>query len=117
MKRGFILFISIFLLLFAVEGVYAEVYTSISGKVIAEDTGEGIGNVNILIHKCPTGRKCRAISNDDGTYVVEDLPPGDYYIDFDPNESNYLHKKVPVKVTLHKGKHLTKVEKGTVLIV
>lgn len=56
--------------------VFAQETGSIKGIVVDDDTGEEIAGANILI----SGTKLGASSAEDGSFIINDIPSGDYTI-------------------------------------
>ena len=67
----------VFVLMFAVHNFYGQ-SASLSGKVTDATTGETLPGVNIIL----TGTTFGAIADFDGNYVVADIPPGEYNVQF-----------------------------------
>ena len=88
--------------------VTAEMYSSISGRVIAEDTGEGLKDISVLLMAREGGRFL-AETNEDGLYVIKDLKPGEYIIFFQHKNLPYVMEEPAEVVTLPKGKNLVNV--------
>jgi len=87
-------------------------YSSISGRVIAEDTGKGIADVPVIIHFGETQHGVETDKN--GFYIFEDLGPGTYFIGviFIPiGEGKNYYTSVPegIKVEVQPGKNVVNV--------
>ncbi len=89
----------------------AAVYSSISGKVIAEDTGAGLANVPVLAFLVGGGHGDYYYAPTDarGVYVLKDLNPGTYLIGFYKENDFYVKEEPHVEVVLPKGKHVVNV--------
>lgn len=108
MKKHLGLFIFFTLLILGTNS-YAEVYTAITGKVIAEGTGEGIEGVLVNARKGVDGLQKTAYTKKDGTYVIEDLASGEYLLSFTKQHSRFINELYALRVILPQGKNLTNV--------
>ena len=95
--------ILVILSLFIFSDLNADIYSSISGRVIAEDTGEGVADVRVNIYFEGTQRGVKTDKN--GFYIFEDLRPGSYSIIPRVSEGNYYVEK-RVEVEVPKGKNV-----------
>jgi hypothetical protein len=89
----------------------ATVYSSISGRVIAEDTGQGVPSVTVIGFLVGENNESHegllyASTDTKGTYVLYDLKPGTYLIGFHKKDGTYVNEKPHVEVVLPKGKHV-----------
>ncbi|NOY64545.1 MAG: carboxypeptidase regulatory-like domain-containing protein [Nitrospirae bacterium] len=109
MLKSWVLIITIVLSIVTVTNTNAEIYTSISGKVIAEDTGKGIPEVGIVAERTEGKETYYATTDSEGKYVLKDLKPGNYIISFYKRRSFYISEKKSLKVYLPRGKNLVNV--------
>jgi hypothetical protein len=94
-------------ILFVCSDATAAVYSSISGRVVAEDTKQGVSGVRVtvfLVGGAPEDRS-ETVTDDTGLYVLKDLKPGVYLMGFSKEDSFYLNETPHVEVVLPKGKH------------
>ncbi|MBN2572785.1 MAG: TonB-dependent receptor [Ignavibacteriales bacterium] len=75
-KRPFLSLLWIFILSFSVINLYAGNTGKIAGKVIDAETGEPLIGINIIIE----GTSMGAASAVDGTFIINNIPPGTYTI-------------------------------------
>jgi len=110
-KIACIFFYLLLMIFFPCPDATAAVYSSISGRVIAEDTGTGLANVTIvatLVGPSHEGH-CYASTDAKGVYVLADLEPGTYLIGFQNEDDYYVDEDPHVEVVLPKGKHVVNV--------
>ncbi|MBI4650535.1 hypothetical protein HY745_04470 [Candidatus Desantisbacteria bacterium] len=83
----------------ASRNIYAEVYGSISGKVINVDTGEPVKGIGVSIDVLDP-KLCKPLScgydsykktDDNGNYVFKKVPPGEYKISLNDFTTEYRH--------------------------
>ena len=80
----------------------ARLLASISGRVTAEDTGEGLSE--ILVRAMPGD--VRAVTNEKGMYILRGLVPGlDYKLSFYREGSLYVNEFWSVEVEIPRGKY------------
>ena len=111
LKVAGILILIAILIVFSSKNTNAVIYSSISGKVIAEDTGKGVAGVSVLALKPDEGKKGRydAITDEKGVYVLKDLKPGVYKVGFYKEDAPYLFGRPHIEVVLPRGKHVVNV--------
>lgn len=109
MLKSWALIITIVLFIVIATNTNAEIYTSISGKVIAEDTGKGIPGVGIVAERVEDREAYYATTDSEGKYILKDLKPGNYTLSFYEEHSIYISVKNALKVYLPKGKNLVNV--------
>jgi hypothetical protein len=88
------------------KSISGAVYSSISGKVIGEDTGKGVSDVSVVALSPGRDYEEYAITNDKGDYLFQDLPSGTYFIGFSKENSFYLDEVPHLEVVLPKGKNV-----------
>jgi len=68
----------ILILFFAIDGVMAQAKFSnkIYGKIVDSETGKPLFNVNVFLSNTTRG----AASGPDGSYAIENIPPGSYQL-------------------------------------
>jgi hypothetical protein len=96
----------------------AEIYTSISGKVIAEDTRQGIAGVSVVTQREEDGKYGKSYSattNEKGIYVLNDLKTGTYLLGFSKDGSPYISVNPYLKVILPVGKNVVNVNHTLIL--
>ncbi len=77
MTRRLLFAILLILLLFKTVAIANSDSASISGR-ITDETGQEIGNVEVVVTNVQTGVGVSTLTNTDGIYVVGDLQPGPY---------------------------------------
>jgi len=70
MLKSWALIITIVLFIVTATNTNAEIYTSISGKVIAEDTGKGIPGVGIVAERTEGNETYYATTDSEGKYII-----------------------------------------------
>lgn len=95
--------------------IQAELYMSVSGKIIDRETRQGIKNASIIIFQIENGRPVQSrgvLANKDGKYFLEILPPGEYQISvFPPKDGRYAFDATQTKiVNIVRGKNVTNVD-------
>jgi hypothetical protein len=93
-KRGLkFLIMSIFFVLLLNESNFAKIYGVIKGTVVAEDTGDYLPNVFVILHKIHSlGSAQVGLTKTDskGYYTFKNLEPGTYEINYESHyESGY----------------------------
>jgi Carboxypeptidase regulatory-like domain len=80
----------------------------ISGRVTSAATGSGLGGVEVDVDQSGgTGFFFHSTTTEpDGDYRVEDVPPGEYVVDFSPNESGYLSQGTTTNLLEGEEKHI-----------
>ena len=95
---------------------YAELLTSVSGKVIAADDGAGVSAVRVLLMSPQKGKITEAKSISGGFFVLRDVPKGQYDLLAIADDPYLVSLKTPVTVNVLEGKNLVgvvlKVERG-----
>lgn len=91
------------------QGANAEIYSSISGKVIAEDTGQGISGVTVLARPERRKEQYRTITDANGLYVIKGVRAGTYRVHFLKDKSPYLEEGVPTHIVVPLGKNVVNV--------
>jgi Carboxypeptidase regulatory-like domain len=106
-----ILFYILLVMFFPCPDASALVYSSISGRIIAEDTGTGLANVTVWAILVGGGHGDYHYGSTDtgGVYVLKDLNPGTYLIGFSKENDSYLNEKPHAEIVLQKGKHAVNV--------
>jgi hypothetical protein len=89
----------------------AALFSSISGRVIAEDTGEGVEGitVNAVFASGEVDRhlpRFHAETDVNGLYVFERLEPGLYYMSIGDGQARYISESFNVEYRLPAGKNL-----------
>lgn len=91
--------------------VEATIYGSISGRIIDKATGKGIPNMWVA-----SVRHFSVQTDKNGFYIINNVRPGSYELLVYNENSSYLEKREPLKITLPEGKNITnlniKVEKA-----
>jgi hypothetical protein len=85
----------------------AEIYSSISGTVIGEDTQQGLDGVTVVALKIDSQNYFQAKTDTKGKYVLTNLSPGKYNIGFE--KSDYISTKPYYEIVLPKGKNVVNV--------
>ncbi|MEE9613655.1 MAG: carboxypeptidase-like regulatory domain-containing protein [Thermodesulfobacteriota bacterium] len=109
-KRAVAFSVLIAFFLMAGSNVSAEIYSSISGRVIAEDTGQGMEGVSVVLLGLGSEvERHDTITKEDGLYVLENLKPGDYLLGFGKDDIPYIQEMPNIFVTVPMGKNLVNV--------
>jgi hypothetical protein len=110
-KMGWILSVLMLLIFFPCSDTNAAVYSSISGRVIAEDTGAGLPGATVAAFLVGGGHEGHHYASTDagGVYAVEDLEAGTYGIVFFKQNGFYVNEQPHLEVVLPQGKHLVNV--------
>lgn len=95
-----VLFLSLLFLLtiYSESRFYCGTTGKLSGKVIDAETGEALPGVNIIIDGTTMG----AATNLDGIYIINNIPPGDYTINFSAvgyQKQQYIKVKIAADFT------------------
>lgn len=90
---------------------YAEIYTTVSGRVTAEDTGKGIAGVTVTIFGGRGDKRAGAMVETDkeGRYLIKDVLSGIHYLSFYPPDNLLYVGDSTRQIEVPKGKHLTNV--------
>jgi hypothetical protein len=106
-----VLFLPVVLTLCLLSNSNATVYSSISGKVIGEDTGKGVSGVSVVAFLVGGGHGDRfyAVTDGNGVYAFQDLNAGQYLMGFYKEDSQYVSEDPHVEVVLSKGKNAVNV--------
>jgi hypothetical protein len=108
-RNAFFLICVLLLVLSLVETGSARLMASISGKVTAEDTGEGLSD--ILVRAKPGNY--RTYTNDMGMYILKGLVPElEYELSFYREGSLYVNEFWSTKVQIPKGKYFAIVNRA-----
>ena len=65
--------------------------TKIAARIIEEDTKAGVEETPIYLDK-----KLVAVTDDEGFYTIDDVPPGDYRIEIRPREFQYIIRDITI---------------------
>ena len=89
---------------------HAAIYSSISGHVIAEDTGKGVPGMRVVLMGPDEWRK-GVYTDANGFYIFDDLTPDTYTLIFFQNLSNtdyakYYVSKRKIGIEVHTGKNI-----------
>jgi hypothetical protein len=108
---AYVLILTLITVLVVCSDATATIYSSISGSVIAEDTGAGLANVTVVASLVGGGHVDYHYASTDarGVYVLKDLNPGTYLIGFYKENESYVNEELHVEVVLPKGKHVVNV--------
>jgi hypothetical protein len=63
----------------------------ISARIIEEDTKAGVEETPIYLDK-----KLVAVTDDEGFYTIDNVPPGDYRIEIRPREFQYIIRDITI---------------------
>lgn len=85
----------------------AELYSGISGHVMAEDTGKVLPGVKVFIENEKGEVLKQVVTNEKGQYIFTNLKAGTYNIGF--THDKYISTKSFLNVTLPKGKNVVNV--------
>jgi hypothetical protein len=108
--RNTLILICVLLLVLSLAGTSsARLMASISGKVTAEDTGEGLSE--ILVRAMPGN--FRTVTNEKGNYILKGLVPGlTYQLSFFREGSLYVNEFWSTDVHIPKGKYYAIVDRA-----
>jgi len=95
------------LMLASHDSAYAELYSGISGYVLAEDTGKALPEVKVFIEDENGVILKQVVTNEKGQYIFMNLKAGTYKIGF--THDKYISTKSFLNVTLPKGKNVVNV--------
>lgn len=103
-----IVIIGILALWFPFRMLNAEIFSSISGIVTAEDTGKGVLNVDVDALGVGGGAtgQVHAVTDQNGQYVLKNLRPGTYVIGFKKKGTQYIIEEPNVPIDLPRGKNI-----------
>jgi len=127
-KKGFVI---LFLLILAIgttslfipKDLNATIYGTIEGRVIAEDTGEGLKGVEVYLTEAKYGAQCgRAVTDENGYFKIGMVKEGLYKLEFVPKPSyisGTIPEPSPPPLVVHKfqkiPKNIITMEKGNIL--
>lgn len=107
MKKNILLITALLSFAFAHTAVAVE-YRSITGKVLDEVTKKGVPGVEVVAEL--GSWDFRAMTNDQGVFVLENLPPETYILKFSKENSLYVGPDhSPLKVVVPKKKNIKKI--------
>lgn len=104
-KMRLLLFICL-LFFSSIQGINAETNASISGKVIGEDTGLGVKDVDVSVTDINNKYKYFATTDGKGSYILKDVTPGTYKVGFSIGKSPYISVRPYLKIVVTKGKNV-----------
>ena len=87
---------------------HAAIYSSISGHVIAEDTGKGVPGMEVVLMQGEWEKGVKTDAN--GFYIFDSLDPGEYHLFFDSMSiinTNYYVKNGKAIIHISSGKNIT----------
>lgn len=108
--RKSIIFIGVFALfaLILIKSPSAEIFSSISGKVVDAKTSKPLSGVYVVAETYDSGGE--AISDKNGLFIIRNLKPGNYKLTFVKPKSQYIQPQSPqIDVVLPRGKNLVNV--------
>jgi hypothetical protein len=127
-KKGFVISISLILAigimgLLIPKNLDATIYGTIKGRVIAEDTGEGLKGVRIILFEANYGGHFgRAVTDENGYFKIGMVKEGLYILSFDPQPpyiSGTIPEPFPPPLVVHKFQKIPKdiitMKKGDIL--
>lgn len=94
------------LALFVPEGAHADLYMSVSGKVVAADDGAGLPNIKLVLMSQTKGRLAEARTNAQGVFVLRDVPQGMHDILAISEDPFIVSASEPIPVTVPDGKNV-----------
>lgn len=107
--KKFCIVLGVFLqVIFLQQAAYAEIFSAISGTVVAEDTGKGVEGVgvNALSMIENKSEQNNTVTDKNGRYVLRDLRPGPYTFVFMKKGSPYLVEEPSLTIELPRGKNV-----------
>jgi uncharacterized surface anchored protein len=107
MKRTIFIFCALLVPLYFSSVANAEVLTSISGRVIAEDTGEGLAGFNVMANP----EQYHTVTDEDGKFVLEDIGPGTYTLSFYKEDTSYVSELDSLEVVVPTGRNVVNVNR------
>ena len=108
LRAAGVLFSMLILSLFLFSDISADIYSSISGRVIAEDTGEGVADIFVTLFYGESQKF--ATTDKNGFYIFKDIRPGNYPILFGATDY-YIAEMEAIEVTVPRGKNVVNVNK------
>jgi len=105
-KRVFIINIICLFLLIIPNISFAELYMSVSGKVVEKNTGTPLKGIKLVLVSWVEGQIAETVSDFKGNFTLKKVPAGSYSL-FDELEDNYsisLPRSIPIIVK--KGKNI-----------
>lgn len=105
-KWAIMQFVLFYFLFVAPLTVQAELYMSVSGKVIAADNAAPLSGIRVLLMSPEKGKINEVKSNSQGTFVLRDVPKGQYDLLAIPEDPFVVSSKQPVPVTVPDGKNV-----------
>ena len=83
------------------------IYMKVSGKVLQEETGQGIPGIQVLLYELTSGENYFADTNEQGIFVVRMVPPGIYQI-----SETFVNMSCPEELIVAKIPEMIKVTTG-----
>lgn len=106
MKNCFALLVSVGLFLFVATVAQADLFMSVSGKVVAADNGAPLSGVTLRLISPDKGKIAEAKSNALGVFIIRDVRKGDYSVWAVSDDPFIVSSNTTVQVTVPDGKNV-----------
>lgn len=119
MKNCLTLMVAVGLFLFVTTVAHADLFMSVSGKVVAADDGAPLSGVTLRLLSPEKGKITEAKSNAQGVFIIRDVWKGDYSIWAVSDDPFIVSSNTNVPVTVPDGKNVVgigiKLQRGGVI--
>src|SRR6185369_12141931 len=105
MRNCFVL-VAIGLSLFVATVAHADLFMSVSGKVVAADNGAPLSGVTLRLLSPEKGKIAEAKSNAQGVFIIRDVRKGDYSIWAVTDDPFVVSSTTTVPMTVPDGKNV-----------
>lgn len=106
MRKSISLLVAIGLFLIVTTVAHADLFMSLSGKVVAADNGEPLSGVTLRLISPEKGKIAEAKSNVQGVFIIRDVRKGDYSIWAVSDDPFIVSSSTTVPVTVPDGKNV-----------
>lgn len=89
---------------------HADLFMSVSGKVVAADNGAGLGGVRLLLMSQKKGKIREVTSNPQGIFILRDVPKGQYEIWPISEDPFVVSSSATLPVTVPDGKNVVGIQ-------
>jgi hypothetical protein len=107
-KQFVIVIFGLFVLLLGafMGNVHAELYMSVSGKVVRADTGTGLQGINVVLMSPSRGKVTETTSTAQGLFVLKNVPKGIYDLLAFSDDQFIMSLSSPIPVEVPSGKNV-----------
>jgi hypothetical protein len=84
----------------------AELFMSLSGKVVAADNGAPLTGIRVLLMSKEKGKVAETTSSTTGNYIIRDVPKGNYTIATSVPDPFLAPAREPVTLVVNEGKNV-----------